>query len=72
MRGAVMEDREVLMTAQELADYLGYSNVKSVYNFKYNGRGPKVTRVNGGVRFKKGDVQDWIAAQNSETEGEDK
>lgn len=54
---------EILLTAQELADYLGY-DVKSVYNFKYNGRGPKRTHVGRNVRFKKSDVDAWIAGQN--------
>lgn len=65
MRGAVMDELEILMTAQELADYLGYDR-KSVYNYKYNGRGPKVTRVGRSVRYRKGDVLSWIAAQNKE------
>ncbi len=66
-RGAVMDKLKTdpLLTVQELAEYIGYE-VTSVYNFKQNGRGPKMTKIGARVRYYKSDVDAWIAAQNKE------
>lgn len=64
-----MEQIEIdpLMTVQELAAYIGYE-VSSVYNFKQNGRGPRMTKVGSRVRYRKSDVDTWIADQNKSEE----
>jgi len=49
---------------QELADYLGIP-LATVYNWRAHGRGPRGYRVGRGVRYRLGDVEEWLE-QNSD------
>lgn len=50
---------EPLWTITELAVYLGVP-VATVYNWRTRGGGPPGIRVGKYVRFRPGDVEDWL------------
>ena len=51
------------MTARQLAKYLGYSeySIRSMVSRK---KLPMATKIGGSLRFKKSEVDAWIAKQN--------
>lgn len=51
-----------LLSAQELADYLDVP-LKTIYAWRYRGRGPRGFRVGRHVRFRWSDVQRWVSEQ---------
>jgi len=51
-------DRQ-LLTAREIADYLGIS-VQTVYWWRSKGLGPKGTRIGRHLRFRLSDFLDWL------------
>lgn len=53
---------EDLLSAQELADYLDVP-LKTIYAWRYRGRGPRGFRVGRHVRFRLTDVQLWVSDQ---------
>lgn len=53
---------ERLLSAQELADYLDVP-LKTIYAWRYRGRGPRGFRVGRHVRFRMTDVQLWVSDQ---------
>lgn len=53
---------ERLLSAQELADYLDVP-LKTIYAWRYRGRGPRGFRVGRHVRFRLTDVQLWVSNQ---------
>lgn len=60
-QGAPVSNR--LMTAQELADYLGVSRW-SVYRWNSLGTGPRRIKAGGVVRYRWADVEDWIEEES--------
>lgn len=57
-----METRDQLLTAEDLAEYLGVP-VATIYAWRYRHQGPPGFRVGRHVRFRWRDVQQWIAQQ---------
>jgi len=57
-----MEQRDRLLTVQELADYLGVP-VATLYQWRYQREGPPGFRVGRHVRYRWSDVEDWIEQQ---------
>ena len=51
------------LTARQLAKYLGYSeySIRSMVSRK---KLPMATKIGGSLRFKRSDVDSWIAKQN--------
>lgn len=56
-----------LLSPQQLADYLGVS-VRTVYSWNHDGTGPTVIRVGKHVRYRRDDVESWLAANTAEKE----
>jgi len=57
-----MDSLEPLLTVQELADYLGVP-VATIYAWRYRGDGPSGFRVGRHLRYRWGDVEEWITQQ---------
>jgi len=52
-----------LMTATEVADYLGVT-VTAIYGWRYKNEGPRGYRLgNGRVRYRREDVEAWLEDQ---------
>lgn len=50
------------MTAKELAEMIGVTT-DTLYQWRYRGtHGPKYSKLGGFVRYKRSDVDKWIAA----------
>lgn len=48
-----------LLTTQQVADLLGLS-IKTIYNYRCQGKGPKSVRIEGVVRYRWDDVVAYI------------
>lgn len=57
-----MEQRDRLLTVQELAEYLNVP-VATLYQWRYRREGPLGFRVGRYVRYRWRDVQEWIEHQ---------
>ncbi|WP_370326022.1 helix-turn-helix transcriptional regulator [Euzebya sp.] len=53
------EDRDRLLTAAELADYLAVP-LRTIYAWRYQGDGPVGLRIGRHLRFRWVDVQAWL------------
>lgn len=51
-----------LMTAQELADYLGVP-LGTLYQWRTKGAAPRAMKVGRHIRFRSADVEAWLDAQ---------
>jgi excisionase family DNA binding protein len=51
-----------LLSADELAAYLGVL-VKTLYQWRYNGVGPRAFRVGRHLRYRPEDVEAWLLRQ---------
>jgi excisionase family DNA binding protein len=61
-----MESLDRLFTVEDLADYLDVP-IATIYAWRYRRQGPAGFRVGRYVRFRRGDVEQWIAAQLAES-----
>jgi excisionase family DNA binding protein len=52
-----------LWSVQDVADYLGIP-VKTLYNWRCRGIGPRARRVGRYLRFEEHDVRAWFTAQS--------
>ncbi len=57
-----MDRLEPLISAQDLADYLGVP-VATVYAWRHRRLGPPGFRVGKHVRYRQRDVEDWISSR---------
>lgn len=57
-----MERLDRLLTVQELANYLGVP-VATIYAWRYRHEGPPGFRVGRHVRFRQGDIEEWLNDQ---------
>lgn len=53
---------EPLWTPEDLAKYTG-TTVKTVYDWKLRGVGPKVLKIGRHLRYRRSDVEEWLAAR---------
>lgn len=58
-------DKEPLITLDDLTEELQVSR-DTVYRWNYNGTGPTRIRVGRHVRYRRADVDKWIAARTIE------
>ncbi|MFC5155169.1 helix-turn-helix domain-containing protein [Streptomyces amakusaensis] len=56
--------RDRLATPADIAAYLGVP-VKTLYQWKYRGMGPKVHKVGRHLRYRWAEVDEWLAAQSA-------
>lgn len=56
--------RQPLMSVQELAELLQVS-VKTIYDWRYRGLGPKAIRVGRHVRYEPDEIERWLVAQRN-------
>lgn len=61
-----METLDRLLTVEDLADYLDVP-VATIYAWRYRRQGPPGFRVGRHVRFRRSDVEQWIAEQLAES-----
>ena len=54
-----MESLDRLLTAQQLADYLGVP-LATIYAWRYRGEGPPGFRAGKHLRFRWSDIDEWI------------
>jgi len=52
-----------MLTPKELADELRVS-VRTLRGWRDRGRGPRATRVEGAIRYRRSDVDRWLAERN--------
>jgi excisionase family DNA binding protein len=52
---------ERLMTVPEVAEWLGVSP-GTLYHWRHTHRGPRSLTLAGGVRYRRGDVEEWLNA----------
>ena len=57
-----MEQRDRLITVQELSDYLGVP-VATLYQWRYRREGPDGFRVGRHIRYRWSEVDAWIERQ---------
>ncbi|MFE9659086.1 helix-turn-helix domain-containing protein [Streptomyces sp. NPDC005955] len=57
-------ERGRLATPADIAAYLGVP-VKTLYQWKYRGMGPKVHKVGRHLRYRWAEVDEWLAAQSA-------
>lgn len=54
-----MEQRDRLLTVQELAEYLAVPT-STIYQWRYRRKGPPGFRIGRHVRYRHSDVDEWI------------
>ena len=59
-----MERRDELLTPAELADYLKVP-VKTLYDWRYERKGPTSIKIGRHLRYRRTDVDDWLDRQAS-------
>lgn len=57
-----MDDLDRLLTPRQLAEYLEVP-VATLYAWRYRHEGPPAFRVGRHLRYRWGDVQDWVNEQ---------
>ena len=60
---------EPMLSIDELAEYLG-KPVRTIYDWRLSGRGPRAVHVGRALRFRVCDVQAWLDAQLERVPGE--
>lgn len=49
-----------IMSIQHLAEFLGVP-LSTVYKWRYRGEGPRAIKIGGHVRYRRSEVQHWLA-----------
>ena len=62
-RGSQTVGGDQMLTPKELADELRVS-VRTLRGWRDRGRGPRATRVEGAIRYRRSDVDRWLAERN--------
>ena len=62
-----MQQRDRLLTVQELAEYLGVP-VATLYQWRYRSEGPKGFRVGRHVRYRWSEIEAWVERQMAEAD----
>lgn len=62
-----MEQRDRLLTVQELAEYLGVP-VATLYQWRYRREGPKGFRVGRHLRYRWSEIEAWVERQMAEAD----
>jgi excisionase family DNA binding protein len=57
-----MESLDRLLTAEDLAEYLGVP-VATLYAWRYHRQGPPGFRVGRHLRYRRTDIERWLAGQ---------
>jgi excisionase family DNA binding protein len=60
---------EPMLSIDQLAEYLAVS-VRTLYDWRLSGRGPRAGHVGRSLRYRVGDVQAWLDAQLERVPGE--
>ena len=58
-------DLEPMYSLTELAERLGVP-VQTIYDLRHHGRGPRGFRVGRQLRFRAGEVRDWLAQREAQ------
>ena len=58
-------DLEPMYSLTELAERLGVP-VQTIYDLRHQGRGPRGFRVGRQLRFRAGEVRDWLAQMEAQ------
>lgn len=65
----VIAGLELMLTIDELAGYLALP-VRTLYDWRLSGRGPRAVHVGRQLRYLVSDVQAWLAEQRETAPGE--
>jgi excisionase family DNA binding protein len=60
---------EPMLSIEELAEYLG-KPVRTIYDWRLSGRGPRAVHVGRSLRYRVCDVQAWLDGQLERVPGE--
>lgn len=60
---------ELMLTIEELSEYLGVP-VRTLYDWRLSGRGPRAVHVGRQLRYFISDVQRWLDSQREQVVGE--
>lgn len=60
---------ELMLTIEELSEYLGVP-VRTLYDWRLSGRGPRAVHVGRQLRYFISDVQRWLDGQREQVVGE--
>ena len=60
---------EPMLSIEELADYLG-KPVRTIYDWRLSGRGPRAVHVGRSLRYRVCDVEAWLDSQLERAPGE--
>ena len=63
-----MDRFEPLISAQDLADYLGVP-IATIYTWRHRRLGPPGFRVGKHLRYRRRDVEEWISGRLEESQG---
>jgi len=64
-----MKSLDRLLTVEDLAEYLNVP-IATIYAWRYRGKGPRGFRVGRHLRFREGDVEEWLRRQLAESNQE--
>lgn len=70
MTDASVQGSEDLLTRNEAAQWLRV-DAGTLRNWATRGRGPRFSRLIGRVVYRRGDLEEWVAAKVVETDGGD-
>lgn len=51
-----------MMTTEQVSEYLQVP-VTTLHQWRYLGKGPRAARIGRGLRYRRADVEAWVAAQ---------
>ena len=57
-----MTDRRPLATPEQVAEFLGVP-IKTIYNWRTKGTGPKASKIGVHLRYRWADVDAWVEQQ---------
>jgi excisionase family DNA binding protein len=60
---------ELMLTIEELSEYLGVP-VRTLYDWRLSGRGPRAVHVGRQLRYFISDIQRWLDSQREQVVGE--
>lgn len=61
---ATQNERRALATPEQLSEYLGIP-MKTLYQWRYEGHGPKGVRIGKHLRYRWENVDAWVAQQEA-------
>jgi excisionase family DNA binding protein len=61
-----MNERDQLMTPEQLVEYLNLPSVQVIYKWNATGTGPAYFKVGRHCRFRRSEVDEWLETRRDE------